>query len=450
MNKILRMKYLAGVVLFMGSVFSVAFAQDIPLNHLYNRYKYTVNPAALSIGKGVGLNLNYANNQFSEINPVQKFGFGIDAGFLYDNMAIGLQVSHEELNVLQRTNAQFMYAYRFKFKNESHLTLGASAGFSLQGINTKTLYQGSGFDMSDPVLGMTKTNATFGFGINYIYKSFELDVAAPSYSLINKRNVPLFASASYNFQLHDNWTLKPQIMYNGLFPAQHVADVRLLTSFKDIVRLEVGYRSTNEFVFGAGVGFWNFRLDYMCGLNFGKFGQINNGIHEVVLSYCFKNAKLEKRQQSQEEINRKLGEIDANVSKLQENNQKQTQELKQINQSVLKLNEDLRNEFKNSLNETRESVVSVQKDEMELNLNEPRIIGKAYFVVVYSTSTREDADAIVYRMSKQNVEGYVIKDSKRAFYYIYTSACEDLHTALAEADKERKRGFSGAWVLILK
>jgi len=444
------MKYLA-VVLLMVSGFSVAFAQDIPLNHLYNRYKYTINPAALGIDKGVGLNLNYANNQFSEINAIQKFGFGVQGGFLYDNMAIGLQVSHEELNILQRTNAQFMYAYRFKFKNESHLTLGISAGLSSQGISTKNIYQGSGFDMSDPALLKRRNNATFGFGINYVYQQFELDLAVPSYSLINKKNVPLFAAAAYTFRLHEDWTLKPQVMYNGLFPAQHVADVRLLTSFKERVWLEVGYRSTNEFLVSAGVEVWNFRLDYMCGLNFGKFGQVNNGIHEVVLSYCFKNAKLKKRQQLQdEELHRKLKEIDANVSKLQESNQKQTQELAQINQSVQKLNEDLRNEFKGSLNEIRESVVSVQTDEVELNLNEPRIIGKGYFVVVYSTSTREDADAIVHRMSRQNVEGYVIKDAKRTFYYIYTSAHEDLHGALAQADIERKRGFSSAWVLILK
>ena len=158
-----KMKYLAGVVLFVFSGFSVAFAQDVPLNHLYSRYKYAINPAALSIDKGVGLNINYANNQFSEVSSVQKFGLGVDGGFLFDNMAIGMYLSREELNIVQRTNAQFMFAHRFKFKSESYLTLGLSAGLSVQGLNTKTLYTGSGFDMSDPVLATNKINAVFGF-----------------------------------------------------------------------------------------------------------------------------------------------------------------------------------------------------------------------------------------------------------------------------------------------
>ena len=445
-----KMKYLAGVVLFVFSGFSVAFAQDVPLNHLYSRYKYAINPAALSIDKGVGLNINYANNQFSEVSSVQKFGLGVDGGFLFDNMAIGMYLSREELNIVQRTNAQFMFAHRFKFKSESYLTLGLSAGLSVQGLNTKTLYQGSGFDMSDPVLATNKINAVFGFGANYVYKNLELDLAIPSYSLINQKNVPLFAAVSYSFLLKDDWTLKPQVMYNGLLPVQNLVDVRLELFYKERVWLEVGYRSNNEILFGAGVGFYNFRIDYMCGLNFGKFGQVNNGIHEAVISYRFKNAKLKRQSSSQQkEISRKLNEIDANVSVIKEDAKKQTRELEQINKSVQSMDNELRKELKGSLNEIKETVQRLGKEEIE-QVDESRIKSTNYFIIVFSTTTMNDAEKIVARMNKQGEQGYILSQTNKKHYFVYTHVKDNFDDAMDVMNEERKRGYSGAWVLIVK
>ena len=422
-------------------------AAQHPMRYMYDQYKYMVNPAGISIGKGVGVNANYSHNQFKDIYNNYLIGVGIDGGFIYENMGLGLTFFQENAGILKNMDVKLSYAYRLRLAEKHWLTLGLSAGVIYQSQNITKIITG---DYDDPLIGQNQTNFSGGFGINYRWDDkLEIDFSIPSYNLINKEHVPIFASLSYNFALAENWKLKPVLMFNEINPQMNCFDIRLQPSYKDAVWLQVGYRTSKEVLFAVGGMYKNASLGAAYGFNHSNYGDLNKGNFEVILAYRFENAKMKKSQpQSQEEINRKLKEIDANVAKLQESNTKQTQELEQINQSVQKLNDELRNEFKGSLNEIKESVMSIQKDEVEVN--EPRIVGKTYFVVVYSTATSEDADAIVYRMGKQNIEGHVIKDSKRTFYYIYTSAFDDLYTALAQAEKERKRGFSGAWVLILK
>ena len=449
-NKYFNIKQLVAAVLFIMGGLSVTFAQDIPLNHLYNRYKYAVNPAALNINKGIGANLNYANNQFSEINPIQKFGIGVDGGFLFDNMAIGLYLSREEQNILHRTNAQLSYAYRLTLSNENFLTFGLSAGLAVQGINANMVYQGSGFDMSDPALDDTKSNAVFGLGINYTYKAFEFDLAAPYYSLINKNNVPLFASVSYAYQLeNNNWTLKPQVMYNSVLPAQNFADVRVQGIFKEKYWVEAGYRSTNELLVGVGTELSNFRFDYMCGLNVGKFRHTNNGIHELVVAYRFKNTKLDRKDSRAVRNEKALEVLTSEIEEIKEDGKETTRSIGELNQSVKKLNEDINEELKGQLSAITETVQSLQKDEVTY-VDETTIRSTSYFVIVFSTTTIDDAERIVERMKKQGETGQIISHTKRKHYFIYTQVRDNLNDALETMNEERKKGYNEAWVLVVK
>jgi type IX secretion system PorP/SprF family membrane protein len=397
------------------------------------------------------LHANYSHNQFKGAYNNFLGGFGIEGGFIYENMGLGLTFFQNNEGILKNTDVKLMYAYRARFAEKHWLTFGLSAGVASLGQNTNKIITG---DYSDPLIGQTQTNFAGGFGINYCWKEeLEIDFAIPSYNLINKKHVPLFASLSYNFKLAEDWHLRPIVMFNEINPQMNLLDVRIQPAYKDNVWLQIGYRTSKELLFAAGGGAKNFNIGVAYGFNLSNYNDLNKGNVEILLSYRFEKAKLRKHQP--QDIDTRLSNIDANISKLAKENEKQTREIEQINKSVQNLNDELLNEFKGSLNEVKESMMSLQKDEVEIvktntNVNEPGIVGKAYFVVVYSSTTREDAEAIVYRMSKQNVDGYIIKDSKRAFYYIYTTALDDLRTALTQAEKERKRGFSGAWVLILK
>jgi type IX secretion system PorP/SprF family membrane protein len=421
-------------------------AQQYPLRYLYDQYKYTVNPSALKIGEGVGLHASFGNDWYNEANNNTFYGFGVEGGFFYGKMGLGLVFTQENTGILIRTNVKLEYAYRVRLKAEHWLTFGISGGFDNMGQRRSRIITG---DYDDPLIGENQNGFLCGFGLNYHWKELDIDVAIPSYNTLNKKHVPVFASASYRFKLVDDWGLKPIAMYSELNPNIHLIDIRVQALYKDYVWFQAGYRTSNELVFAAGGGYKNFTLDAAFGFPLLGYKDLNKGNLEVILGYRFANATIKKsRREQQKQMQESISKVSTDINVLKENDEKQAEEFRKITESITVLNRELESELKDNLNEIKESVQSIKQEELEVD--ESKIIDKQYFVVVFSTKTREDADRIVQRMAQQQVKGEIIKDANKSFFYVYTETFENLHLAVEQSKKEKERGFSGAWVLIVK
>ena len=237
-----------------------AQAQSVLFQQLSSKYRYTVNPAAIRVGEGVGINLNYTGTHNHDMKTMHKVGLGVEGGFIGNNMGIGLVIGTDIQNVWYRTTAQLQYAYRVHFAEDHYLTFGLSVGLSGEGINISKVSEEEGFDMSDIALQDKKTNACFGFGVNYRMKSFEFNFSIPAYALLNKVNVPIYISAAYSFDLENKIVLIPEVMYNGLTPAQHFGDFRLHAKYDNKYWAELGYRTQNELLIGVGGEYANVSL----------------------------------------------------------------------------------------------------------------------------------------------------------------------------------------------
>jgi type IX secretion system PorP/SprF family membrane protein len=421
-------------------------SQQYPLRYMYDQYKYTVNPAALKIGEGVGLHASFGNDLYNEANNNTAYGFGIEGGFFYGKMGLGLVLSQENIGLLSQTNVKLEYAYRVRLKAEHWLTFGISAGFNYMGQQTSRIITG---DYDDPLIGESQKGFVGGFGLNYQWKNLEIDAAIPSYNTVNKEHVPVFASLSYHFKLAQDWGLKPLIMYSELNPNIHLLDVRLQALYKDYVWIQAGYRTSSELVFAAGGGYKGFKIGAAFGLPLSDYKELNTGNLEIILAYRFTNAVVKKsRKEAQKQTQESISKISTDVTALKDNDEKQAKELEKITQSLTALNKEIQNELKGNLHEIRESVQSIRKEELEVD--ESKIIDKQYFVVVFSTKTREDADRIIQRMAQQQVKGQIIKDAQKSFFYVYTETYDTLNAAMEQSEKEKERGFTGAWVLIVK
>lgn len=425
-------------------------AQQYPMRYMFDQYKYMLNPAALSVGEGIGLNGNFSSNQFDGTSNNSLIGFGVEGGFFYNNMAIGLTFAQELEGILQNTNAQLQYAYRVKIQENHLLTFGISAGMVYQGQKTDEILTG---DYSDPLIGESYTGFAGGFGINYQWKGLALDVSIPSYTTINSNDIPLFASASYNIPVAKDWAIKPIAMYSAMNPENdNLFDFRVQGSYKNYAWLQAGYRTSEELLFAAGGEYKDFKLGFAYGFNLSNYGDLNKGNFEIVVGYRFKDGKMEKHK-SQKQVNTEtqesLSKISTDLSDLKKNDEKQNQELEEINTSVKKLNDDLNKEFKGSLNQIKEQVQDIQRSDLE-QVDETKIQDKGYFVVIYSTKTLDDAQKIVERVKKQNVKSFIVRDTRRNYFYIYTEVFNELNPALEQSKKEREKGFSGAWVLVVK
>jgi len=421
-------------------------AQQFPLRYMYDQYKYTINPAGIKIGEGVGLNASYSHNWYNEAFNNSFVGFGVDGGFFQKSMGLGLVLSQEIQGILRTSNVQASYAYRVKLKEDHLLTFGLSAGVSYQGQNTGEIITG---DYSDILIGESQTGFLTGFGLNYKWKGLDIDAVIPSYNTINKEHFPFFFSFSYLFDVKEDWGIKPTVMYSLLTPKANMLDIRLQAIYKECVWLQLGYRTTHELVVILGGSVKGVSLGVGGGFNLSNYGDLNKGNMEVVLGYRFKNAKSKgSRAQYEAETKESISQLSNDVSTLVGNEKRQQEELKEIKTSIEVLNKELREEYKGSLTEIRDAIQSIPKADIEVD--EAKVLDKQYFVVVFSTTTPEDAERIINRMAKQDVKGSMLKDAKKSYYYIYTSNHTDLEKAVEASKNERERGFSGAWILVVK
>jgi type IX secretion system PorP/SprF family membrane protein len=438
------------VILFITATASqYVNAQQYPMSYMYDRYKYTVNPAAIKIGEGVNLHASFSNDWYNEVPANRFYGLGVEGGFFKENMGLGLVLTQENTGLLAQTNVKVSYAYRVQLKTDHFLGFGVSAGYSHLGMRKGDIFKGLDFDESDPLLNQTQNGFFGALGLLYKWKDLEIDFAIPTWNTINMKHIPLFASFSYNFKLKEEWSLKPVLMYNFLTPSMHLIDGRIQASYKECFWLQAGFRNTREMIVGIGGEVKHFQIGAAFGFNTGEYYTVNRGNLEVVVGYRFVNAIIKNsRRELDENTRRHINKISKDVTEIKENNTKQTAELQKINSSIVALNEEIRNEMKTNFTEIKEEVQSIQKEDVVVD--ESKILDKQYFVVVFSTTSQEDADRIVNRMAQQNVKGQIIKDANRLHYYIYTETYDSLHAAVKQADVEKERGFSGAWVLIIK
>ncbi|MDR1792158.1 MAG: PorP/SprF family type IX secretion system membrane protein [Bacteroidales bacterium] len=439
-----------GITIALVAIFTQSIdAQQYPLSYMYDRYKYTVNPAALRIGEGVGLHASYCNDWYNNAYDNRFYGFGAEGGFFKQNMGIGLVLTQENSGLLAQTNIKVSYAYRVQLKEEHWLSFGISAGYSHLGLRKVDMYKGLGFDETDPLIGMSQNGFFGAFGLQYKWKALEIDAAIPTYNTINKKHVPVFGSISYTFKIKEDWGLKPILMYNFLNPDMHHIDGRLQASYKDYAWLQVGFRNTKELVVAAGGEVKNVQIGAAFGFNVGSYNQLNQGNLEVVVGYRFANAVVKTTRSEKDATTRShISKITDDVSTLKKANDKHSKELEKINTSIAELNEQIRTELKNSLTEIKEEVQSIRKE--DIVVDETKVLDKQYFVIVFVTTTQEDADRIVNRMAQQKVKGQIIRDARKSNYYIYTETYDNLQAAVKQADKEKSRGFSGAWVLVVR
>lgn len=417
-----------------------AQAQSVLFQQLSSKYRYTVNPAAIRVGEGVGINLNYTGTHNHDMKTMHKVGLGIEGGFMGNNMGIGLVIGTDIQNVWYRTTAQLQYAYRVHFAEDHYLTFGLSVGLSNEGINISKVNEAEGFDMSDITLQDKKTNACFGFGVNYRMKSFEFNFSIPAYALLNKVNVPIYISAAYSFDLENKIVLIPEVMYNGLTPAQHFGDFRLQAKYDNKYWAELGYRTQNELLIGVGGEYANVSLSYMYGVCFGKLTRTNRGQHEIVLAYRIPKAVVDMDNTRAKRNERTLTSISDNVEHIKTAEDNNTESLK-------KMVDEISHDFKSDIGDLHTDIMSLrQSDTVDID----KVLTTRYYIVVFSTTTIDDAQHIVARMARQGEHGQILSHSDRKHFFIYTEMKNNMDDATEAMQKERERGYKDAWILILK
>lgn len=211
--------------------------------------------------------------------------------------AAGLNIMHDEFGPEKMTEVSAFLAKSVRLSENEYLA--ASMGFGVRRYEARY----SNLDPRDPLFqdDILETVGTLGLGVMFFMpEKFYMGVSVPriSFRELGRASIEdsryfrnhYYLMAGYLGSLGENLKIKPAILASYAANVPLLADLSATLYLKEVLGLGLNYRTNNEM--GAILSvFLNNRLrlgySYQFGLSSYRFGQMNDGTHEITLRYRF-------------------------------------------------------------------------------------------------------------------------------------------------------------------
>ena len=291
-----------------------AQAQQLPLTDHYYINPSLYNPAAVGYNNLLQAYL-IRNEKFRDFDGGHIFhAFTLGAGLKDGKYGIGINLTNNNIDIFNRTQADFAYSYRIKINSQQFLRLGLSAGISDFRLN----FNKTNADMNDELLQASHYNNTefiANIGAYYTYKNLTIGLAIPQ--LISRSKLTKYdgedlyrqarhylLSGSYEIPIRSikDLSFVPNFMMRYVNNTPLQCDVNALLKLKNKGWFSVNYR--NKYAIGLNIGVQalkNFKVGYSYNVNTQNTAHISASNHEILIGYSFrKKSSKDKNVQSEE------------------------------------------------------------------------------------------------------------------------------------------------------
>ncbi len=282
----------------------ILFAPGIKSQHLFPVYSQymlnglALNPAYAGSRDVFNISMGYRNQWVGFDGAPVSQTLSMHTPMKNENIALGLFLNNEQIDVRNNTSLYINYAYRIPL-NGGRLALGLKAGGVNRNVNWSNL---SLHDPGDEIFTEPATRdmlPNFGFGIYYYTNRFYMGASIPFFlsdSTRNAKAVQYHDMRNYNYLVtggvvigRGGFKLKPSFLvkYNEKSPVQ--IDANLSFILGDLIWIGASYR-----VEDALVGLFKvqmnerLRLGYTYDYSLGPLSNYNSGSHEIMLIYDFR------------------------------------------------------------------------------------------------------------------------------------------------------------------
>lgn len=313
------------ILLLFLFFYTVSKAQQLPRFSQYYTHEFLINPSVAGFDGRIVINLA-ARKQwlgFSSNTPgsymlsiqgrILKSSYSLKSGISGNKryrsgskgrVGLGGIIYHDQNGAIQRTGAQFSYAYHI-FINNSQLSFGLTGNVFQYRINEE--YAELKYPEIDPLYGLIGKSTVVpdaGFGMNYMTEKWHIGAAVSQIfqTKLKIGNVAEYKSsddirlkrhyfilADYNFSIPRNnkWEIEPStvIMFNEMLKFQ--SDITVKTYYKNQYWFGVSGRTTGEFIVMFGLKFHNYYFGYSFDYGFNGISSYSYGSHEISISAKF-------------------------------------------------------------------------------------------------------------------------------------------------------------------
>jgi len=313
------------IVILTGISTFFAAAQQLPRFSQYYSNEFLINPSlAGNDGRTVvnlaarkqwlGFSANTPNSYMLSVQGrILKSGYTLKSG-TYGNknfrrgskgrVGLGGIVYHDENGAVERTGAQFSYAYHLFIQN-SQLSFGLTGNLFQYRIN-KELAQlkDPEIDPLNSLIGKATLVPDAGIGINYMTEKWHIGVAVAqvfqsklklgnSEDFQNSEEIRLLrhyyvlGDYRYAFPRNPDWELEPSaiILVNEMLKFQ--SDISLKAYYKRQYWFGLSGRTSGDIIIMLGLKLRNYYFGYSYDYGFTGISRYSFGSHEICLSVKF-------------------------------------------------------------------------------------------------------------------------------------------------------------------
>ncbi len=279
------------VILIVSTV--TVLSQQLPFSNQYLVNKHVLSPAFAGITDNFEAFVAYQRNTMHfPGGPEYKSIFL--SGPVYGNMSLGGSFTKSTVTIFDGFAGEFDYAYHLRVSEKHFIHFGLSLTFNENHIFIDyNQYQSM---QNDPYMLKSRKSLSYGFGLVYTYKTFQLGVAMPRLgesSLIGDSPADTYtigglirAHASLIIDLSPSFNIEPSIIVEKVNVEPLWYNVSALMRIKEITYLEAHYRQGNIMGFGLGINAAKkLLLAYSYDLSGTGIMKYSSGIHEISIGF---------------------------------------------------------------------------------------------------------------------------------------------------------------------
>ena len=309
------------ILLMISPVLSMA--QIKPISTHYPFLRTLNNPAFYGLNDGIYAAANY-RYQWTKIEGApQTFNLLGDAYIPAAHGGVGFNLSNDRVGAYSHTYFNAGYNFILKIKDKFKIGIGVSAGADFAKLDGSKLITpdgnyNSGIDHQDDLLSsqiVKSIRPNLGVGVSFSWKY--LDVGVAYTNLINAKDKfkgvagelhsrygsVLETYIGSKIKVGKDFSISPSLVLNTDF-INLQTDITLMAGYKHYVALGINVRGYNKNTFEALSPILkiepvkNFGIIYSYDVSLNKLNPVNNGTHEITLSYYVPNNKIYKNPKS--------------------------------------------------------------------------------------------------------------------------------------------------------
>ncbi|MDX2362425.1 MAG: PorP/SprF family type IX secretion system membrane protein [Crocinitomicaceae bacterium] len=254
------------------------------------------NPSAIAIDGSFMVDMIYRNQWMGFEGAPSTFALNAQYE-IEPAMAVGLNVSYDQVGVKYVTSFAGQYSYRLQLGGNRFVGFGAGIGFD----NVVNNLAGSTLtEQNDPAFSKSESKVLFNGSFGLIYNApkfyigasmpqlFQLTNSGPDRGFQPPRWHYYISSGFYFSNKRGNYTFNPHLQIKGAMNAPLQGDLILRNTFINRFSLIVGYRSENSIIAGFDILLGGYaRVGYSFNYDVGKLSTTKGMSNEFYLGLAF-------------------------------------------------------------------------------------------------------------------------------------------------------------------